>query len=160
MFCSNQVFSISGHDKKELNLAIKYALNYGAVGGKEYTPCCFKIDPVFGIVFYWYECEGAESIPVYLRTVDCLCDLVINALKDSVFEPEYSKLWNLTCCPDGGHFNGWLLYCVNSDEIENNYGTNPYSDELRKMHREHWNGPCNWHYASFAVKPYCVCYAK
>lgn len=159
MFSSNQVFSISGCDKKELNLAIKYALDYGAII-KEYTPCCFKIDPVFGIIFYWHECEGAEPLPFYLRTVDCLCDLVINVLKGSVFEPEYSKLWELTCCPDGGLFNGWLLYCVKSDEIENNYGTNPYSDELREMHREHWNGPCNWHYASFAVKPYCICYAK
>ena len=37
MFCSNQVFSINGHDKRELNLAIKYALNYGAFADKEYV---------------------------------------------------------------------------------------------------------------------------
>ena len=158
MFSSNQVFAISGHDKKELSLAIKYALNYGATI-KEYTPCCFKIDPVFGIVFYWHECEGTEVIPVYLRTIDCLCDLVLNALKDSVFQPEYNKLCDLTHSPDVGAYDGWLLYCVNSDEIENNYGTNPYPDDLRDMHYERWNGPCNWHYSSFAVKPYCVYYA-
>lgn len=160
MFCSNQVFSISGHDKRELNLAIKYALNYGAVAGKEHFPCCFKIDPVFGIVFYWHECEGAENIPVYLRTVDCLCDLIINALKESIFEPVYASLWALTGCPDGSGFDGWLLYCAKTDEIENNYGTNSNPEGLRDMHREHWNGPCNWHYSSFAVKPYCVYYAK
>ena len=61
MFCSNQVFSISGHDKKELNLAIKYALNYGATI-KEYTPCCFKIDPVFGIVFYFYSSNASYTL--------------------------------------------------------------------------------------------------
>ena len=160
MFCSNQVFSISGHDKRELSLAIKYALNYGAVMDKEYFPCCFKIDPVFGIVFYWYECEGTENIPVYLRTVDCLCDLVINALKESIFKPVYASLWDLTGCPDGNGFDGWLLYCVNSDEIENNYGMNSNPEDLKKIHRERWNDPCNWHYSSFAVKPYCVYYAK
>ena len=160
MFCSNQVFSISGHDKRELHLAIKYALNYGSIAGKEYFPCCFEIDPIFGIIFYWHECEGAENIPVYLRTIDCLCDLILNALKENIYQSEYASLWDLTMCADGGDFNGWLLYCAKTDEIENNFGTNPYKDNLRKAHNEKWNGKCNWHYSSFAVKPYCVYYAK
>lgn len=160
MYCSNQIFTINGHDKKELSQAIKYALDYGACGGKEYFPVCFKVDPVFGVVFYWMQQENAETIPVYLQTVDCLCDLIINALKEEMFKSEYAKLWSLCTVPDGSDFDGWLLYCCKTDEIENNFGFCNNPVELRYTHNEHWNGDCNWHYSSFAVKPYPIFYSK
>lgn len=160
MYNSNQILAINGHDKKEMALAIKFALKYGECCGKEYFPVCFKIDPVFGVIFYWMAQEGTQEIPVYLQTIDCLCELATNALKEEIFKQEYHNLYEMCTCPDGSDFKGWLLYCPNTDEIVNNFGYCSDIQELQDKHRERWNGNCAWNYSSFAIKPYPIFYAK